>query len=252
MPELPEVETTTRREIAPYVIGQKIACINLVWEGIVRYPSPEEFIAGVTGQTVTEISRRGKYLFFHLESGQLMNVHLKMTGSLLIKPEGTAPGKFVRAVIGLSNGTEIHFRDPRKFGVLKLLDQCEEASGPLGPEPLEKDFTLKYLSEGLARRKTPVKAVLLDQGFIAGIGNMYADEALFEARINPNRLASSLSKEEVTRLRLAIIDGWKTACLTWAPVPKPTSAPPARPGLPTTTSGSPTSGARTAPSAASR
>jgi formamidopyrimidine-DNA glycosylase len=201
MPELPEVETI-KNELLPYVIGRRITGVALRWEGIIRSPSANDFIAGVIGQEIRGLTRRGKYLFFHLSGGKVLVMHMKMTGSLLIGP---ASDRFTRAIIYLDNGTVLHFRDPRKFGVMWLADDDSEVAARLGPEPLEGDFTSGALVALLKNRKAPVKPVLLDQSVIAGIGNMYADEALFDARIHPLKPAGSLSGDEVKRLHGSIV-----------------------------------------------
>jgi formamidopyrimidine-DNA glycosylase len=196
MPELPEVETI-KNELLPYVIGRTITGVDLFWERIVRGQSPEEFHNRLVGQKITGITRRGKYLFFHLDGGELLVMHMKMTGSLLIDP---SDARFTRAVLHLDNGMALHFWDPRKFGVMWLDKDDSAVLARLGPEPLEDDFTPDVLAEILSNRTASIKPVILDQAIIAGIGNMYADEALFDAKIHPGRPAGSLSREEVDRL----------------------------------------------------
>ena len=200
MPELPEVETI-KNELLPYVLGREITGIDLPWEGMVRRPSVEEFRSRIIGQRITGLRRRGKYLFFTLSGGEILVMHMKMTGSLLVNPDDA---RFTRAVLYLDNGTALHFWDPRKFGVMWLANSDSAVAGKLGPEPLEDDFTSGVLAERLKNRTAPIKPVLLDQSIIAGIGNMYADEALFEAKINPLKPAGRLSGEEIERLHRAI------------------------------------------------
>jgi formamidopyrimidine-DNA glycosylase len=201
MPELPEVETV-KNELIPYVLGRIITGITPVWAGIVKEVPVEEFQKRVTGQKITALSRHGKYLLFHLSNGDKLVVHLKMTGSLIL---GTSePPKYTRAIIHLEDGLNIYFRDPRKFGVLKLIKDVSEVKSKLGPEPFDRDFTVKIFAERLKNRKSPIKALLLDQKFLAGVGNMYADEALFAARIHPARISGSLTAEESDRLHHAI------------------------------------------------
>ena len=199
MPELPEVETI-RNELSPHVIGRTIKGLSLPWEGIVRQPSLEEFCARLIGQRITGLGRRGKYLILSLSSGQALIIHLKMTGSLWIKE----PEKFVRAIIHLDDGTNIYFRDPRKFGIMWLTDDEKSVGVKLGPEALGEGFTAKVLAERLKKRTAPIKALLCDQSLIAGIGNMYADEALFTAKIHPMRAGGSLSQAEMKRLYKSI------------------------------------------------
>jgi formamidopyrimidine-DNA glycosylase len=203
MPELPEVETI-KNELLPHVIGRRITGITLPWEGIVRRPSLEEFRFRLVGREITALSRRGKYLIFSLGNGKTLITHLKMTGSLLVKASPSEPEKFTRAIIHLDNGSEIHFRDPRKFGVMWLVDNENTVIGKLGPEPLSTDFTPQLLAQRLKKRTAPIKALLCDQTLIAGIGNMYADEALFAAGIHPLRKGGDLSPDELERLHRAI------------------------------------------------
>jgi formamidopyrimidine-DNA glycosylase len=200
MPELPEVETI-KNELAPRVIGRKIEAIDLPWEGIIKRPSVKEFRSRVVGQRVTDLSRRGKYLLFSLSSGEVLIMHMKMTGSLLLNSDDD---RFARVFICLDDGARVTFRDPRKFGAMWLAGDGSTVSDKLGPEPLEDGFTSEALARILYNRAAPVKAVLIDQSRIAGIGNMYADEALFEAKIHPQRPAGSLNGEEIKRLHRAI------------------------------------------------
>lgn len=203
MPELPEVETT-KNELSPHLVGHRIAGVTLLWEGIVRQPSAAEFRSRLVGQGITGMARYGKYLVLDLTGSQVLILHMKMTGSLLLKPAATEPEKFIRAILHLSNGSEVHFRDPRKFGVMWLVSDKNTVIGKLGPDPLKASFTPVRLTRLLANRTAPIKALLCDQGVIAGIGNMYADEALFGARIHPLRVAGGLSPEEIGRLHRAI------------------------------------------------
>ena len=199
MPELPEVETI-KNELSPHVIGRSVSGLSFFWEGIVRQPSLEEFYSRLIGQKITGVGRRGKYLIFSLSSGQALIIHLKMTGSLWLKE----PEKFVRAIIHLDDGTNIYFRDPRKFGIMWLVDDKESVARKLGPEALGAGFTARVLAERLSQRTAPIKALLCDQSLVAGIGNMYADESLFQAKIHPMRAGGSLTEKEVERLYKAI------------------------------------------------
>ena len=203
MPELPEVETV-KNELLPHIIGRSITGVTLLWEGIVKEPSAEEFRSRLIGQRLTDVARRGKYLVFSLSGSGSLIIHLKMTGSLLIKPGSSELPKFARAVLHLDNDTDVIFRDPRKFGVMRLVKDKDSIVSKLGPEPLENDFTPQVLAQRLLKRKAPIKALLCDQELIAGIGSMYADEALFAAKIHPLRSGDSLSREEIERLHHAI------------------------------------------------
>lgn len=210
MPELPEVETI-KNELLPHVVGLTIKSVTLLWERTLRQPSPAEFYSGISGQRINSLSRRGKYLVFQLDGGGCLIAHLKMSGSLLVgKGE---PPKYTRAIIHLDDGSNIFFRDPRKFGKLQLVNDSDTVLCKLGPEPLSPGFTAETLYDSLKKRKAPVKAVLLDQHCIAGIGNMYADEALFAAGIHPLRPASSLSRTEVKRLHSVIREVLKEAII---------------------------------------
>jgi len=203
MPELPEVETV-KNELLPYVVGHRITGVTLLWEGIVKESPVEEFSSRIVGQKINGITRRGKYLIVGLGGGYSLIVHLKMTGSLLVSQDSSEPPRYTRVIVHLDNETDIFFRDPRKFGVMRLVKDKNSIVGKLGPEPLEADFTIRLLAERLAKRTAPIKAVLCDQGCIAGIGNMYADEALFAAKIHPLRPGGSLSQNEVKHLHSAI------------------------------------------------
>ena len=203
MPELPEVETV-KNELLPYIVGHHITDITLFWEGIVHQPSAEEFRSRLIGQKITGITRRGKYLIFSLSRGEVLIIHLRMTGSLLLKSAPAEPDKFARAILHLDKDVQLQFRDPRKLGAMWLVEDKNNIVGKLGPEPLETGFTPQILQKLLTNRTAPIKALLLDQSFIAGIGNMYADEALFAARIHPLRPGGSLSPDEVKRLHNAI------------------------------------------------
>ena len=200
MPELPEVETI-KNELLPHILGRTIKSIDIFWDKMVRQPSLAEFRSRIIGREITGLSRRGKYLFFHLSGGGVLVMHMKMTGSLLVNPSDS---RFTRAVLYLDNGTAVHFWDPRKFGVMWLAEDVSAVEDMLGPEPLDDDFTPTVLAGLLSNRQAPVKPLLLDQSVIAGIGNMYADEALFEAKIHPLKPAGELSMDEIKRLHGAI------------------------------------------------
>ncbi len=203
MPELPEVETV-KNELTPHIVGREITGVTLFWDGIVKQPSVTDFRSHLIGQKITGLARHGKYLIIGLTGDDLLVIHLKMSGSLLISRDSSAPPKYTRAIIHLDKGTNIFFRDPRKFGAMWLLKDSSSITKKLGPEPLEVDFTPQVLAQRLRNRKAPIKALLYDQSVIAGIGNMYADEALFAARIHPLRTGGSLSQDEIERLHHAI------------------------------------------------
>jgi len=199
MPELPEVETV-KNDLLPHIIGRRITAVTLVWEGIVKEPSVAEFHRRINNNEIMAMERHGKYLIVTLSSDDLLIIHLKMTGSLILGEDSSEPPRFTRAIIHLDDGTSIFFRDPRKFGILKLVKDTVDIDRKLGPEPLEDDFTVDVFAERLAKRTAPIKALLLDQKFVAGIGNMYADESLYAARINPRKESGKLTREEIERL----------------------------------------------------
>jgi formamidopyrimidine-DNA glycosylase len=170
----------------------------------VQTPSAAEFVRLLPGQRIDDISRRGKFMVFHLSGGLHLITHLGMTGALLHRPAGAPPDRYVRAVFSLDDGSELRFSDLRKFGGLWLVPDPSLVVGRLGPEALD-GLTPSLLRELTARRRAPIKSLLLDQRALAGLGNIYADEALFAAGLHPQRPASSLSDSEVERLHEGIV-----------------------------------------------
>jgi formamidopyrimidine-DNA glycosylase len=205
MPELPEVETI-RRELAPKVIGRSFTGVELFWQKAVREPSPEEFCKRIAGKRIEGIHRRGKYLIFRLSGGKELIVHLKMTGVLLLSPKSKRLQNYSTAIFRLDEGIHLHFLDQRKFGAIWLVDDENKVVGKLGPEALDSSFTPAVLRQLASKRHLPIKALLCDQHAIAGIGNMYADEALFAARIHPLKAANTLSDKEIGHLHSGIIE----------------------------------------------
>ncbi|MCA9894787.1 MAG: DNA-formamidopyrimidine glycosylase [Anaerolineae bacterium] len=211
MPELPEVETVVRG-IRPDLVGKTITSMWTDWPKSISTPTPEAFEAQAVGQTIKAVGRRAKYIVIELEDAYLL-VHLKMTGRLYVAPASTDhdADRWVHVKFGLDTGEQLRFSDSRKFGRVYLTDELEAITGPLGPEPLEDDFTLEVMKARLEGRSKVIKALLLDQTFVAGIGNIYADEALFRAKIHPMRKSDSLSDDEISRLyetiRAALADG---------------------------------------------
>lgn len=214
MPELPEVETV-KKELAKRIIGQKIVQVKIL-EKKQFFGDPELII----GQKIVKLWRRAKILAVDI-NGLTLLIHLKMTGQIIYLsnkkklisvghplPFGPdqLPNKMTRIIIGLDDGSRLFFNDLRKFGWLKVLTkkQVESELSSLGPEPLGKDFTLKYFINSLKKTRRTVKTVLLDQAVVAGIGNIYANEALFEAEIDPRRQANSLSDQKIAKLHQAI------------------------------------------------
>ncbi len=203
MPELPEVETAVRALRAP-LIGRTITGARNAWPRHIALPTPDELRARVVGRRVEAIDRRGKYLVFTLSDDETLIVHLKMTGHLSVVPADTPPDPYAHTVFELDDGRELRFRDPRKFGRVYLVHDPADVLGPLGPEPLAGEFSAEALAERLARRRRVLKPLLLDQTFLAGIGNIYADEALFDARLQPTRRSDTLTAEEIAALHAAI------------------------------------------------
>ncbi len=201
MPELPEVETI-RNELAPWIVGQSFRKVTISDPKAVCGCSAKEVRRGLIGQEVQRLGRRGKYLIFHLSDGNALIIHLRMTGSLLLDP--SEDGRYVRAVFCLSNGHRFIFSDRRRLGKMWLVDDADAVVRKLGPEPLDKSCTPNVVRQRLRRHHIPIKAALLDQCIVAGIGNMYADEALFAARIHPLRKADDLSAKQARTLHNSI------------------------------------------------
>lgn len=223
MPELPEVETV-RRTLERRLTGLAIDDVEAIRPQFIRHPGAAEFRARVRGARFERLDRRGKYLLIHLSTGDRLIVHLRMTGRLIYVPaeelrrdrassDSHAPPrpKHTHLVFHLSDGAELRYIDQRTFGGVTLAGPPGTPLPPglsgletIGPEPLSSDFTIDHLSDVLRGRRAPVKSVLLDQRRIAGLGNIYADEALFLAHIHPEREAGSLKPAEVEALHGAI------------------------------------------------
>jgi formamidopyrimidine-DNA glycosylase len=204
VPELPEVETI-RSRLAPQLAGKRIEHVEILDARLTQPEPPEAVAAALEGERIADVRRRGKYLVFSLESGRHLLVHLRMTGGFEYPAE--ADGRHRRAVVKLDDGSDVAYRDMRRFGRWLLLEPGELDDywrGRLGTEPLEREFTTTSLARGLSGRRLAVKAALLDQRAVAGIGNIYADEALWWARIHPLRPAGSLAKDEVAALRKGV------------------------------------------------
>lgn len=207
MPELPEIETI-KRVIEPQIQGLMIDKVNVKRPEVVAYPTADEFCGLLTGQTISNMTRRGKFLVIHLNSNDRIILHLRMTGCLLLTPADYPEEKHTHVIFRLNNGKELRFSDTRRFGRLWLLKNGEadtySGTHKLGTEPLDKLLAAEYLKALLGKRKKAVKECLLDQSVIAGIGNIYSDEILFTAGIYPARPANSLNMEEWERLAAAI------------------------------------------------
>jgi formamidopyrimidine-DNA glycosylase len=205
VPELPEVETV-RRRLAPLLEGRALAEVEIDDPRVTRPFDPLDVARELTGERVARADRRGKYLVLRFESGRALLIHLRMTGALLTNGDR---GPHTRAVLTLDDGSEIAYRDVRRFGTWLLLEPEEVETyldARVGPEPLAAGYRARDLAAKLVARRAPVKAALLDQRTVAGIGNIYADEALWRARIHPLRPASELEPSEVKALHRAVRD----------------------------------------------
>lgn len=200
MPELPEVETVVRGLRNP-LIGRKVVGMWYDWERTLHSPTPDDFANRIKGQHFRAINRRAKYILCELEHDILV-VHLKMTGRLYVSADATVDyaDKWVHFKLQLDNGYQLRFSDYRKFGRVYLTNDIETITGNIGPEPLADDFTVDILKTRIANRSKIIKSLLLDQTFIAGVGNIYADEALFRAGIHPKRRSDSITENELVRL----------------------------------------------------
>jgi formamidopyrimidine-DNA glycosylase len=206
MPELPEVETV-RRRLEPHLAGRTITGARIDDVRLVAPELPETVAVALTGRRVTGLGRRGKYLLVHLDDGGTLVIHLRMTGNLLVAaPESAA---HVRAELDLDDGALVRYTDQRRFGTWRLVDGDEALERyldtRLGIEPLDGDFSWRSLQRAFRGRRAPVKALILDQRLVAGVGNIYADEALHLARIHPLTPAGSLGPAALRRLADALI-----------------------------------------------
>ncbi len=216
MPELPEVETALR-ELEPELQGRQVVRAWVGWPRTVATPDATVFAATIVGASFAGFERRGKYMLFRLEEPPVpgeaadaahaprwLIVHLRMTGRLHVAAAEVEADPHTHLLLDLDDGRRLHFRDPRKFGRVWLTDAPEAVLARLGPEPDDPALTPEALVARLAGRRAPIKALLLDQSLWAGVGNIYADEALFAAGIDPRRAAGTLSPDEVARLLGAV------------------------------------------------
>jgi formamidopyrimidine-DNA glycosylase len=207
MPELPEVETI-RLALEPHVVGRRFERVEIHDPRLVRPFEPTAVAAELEGERVAALGRRGKYLVVRFESGRVLLIHLRMTGSLRHAPAGSlVDDPYRRAVVKLDDGSDVAYRDVRRFGTWHLLEPEEVdpyLARRLGGEPLERTFTARRLAERLGGRRAPLKAALLDQRTVAGLGNIYVDEALWRAELHPLRPAGTLDADEVARLTKGI------------------------------------------------
>jgi formamidopyrimidine-DNA glycosylase len=209
MPELPEVETVARElregkaSRGPSVVGRTIKSVTIRWPRHIARPAPAEVQRRLPGQQVLDVSRRAKYVVFTL-SQDVMLVHLKMSGDLNVVADDTPLDKHDHTLIRFADGFELRFNDTRKFGKIWVGPSLESLTGPLGPEPLDPAFTAEQFAARLKTRKRLLKPLLLDQAFLAGVGNIYADESLHLAGLHPLRRSDSLRSHEAKALWAAI------------------------------------------------
>ena len=229
MPELPEVETVAR-DLQRWVAGATITGATVSWGRTIRHPQPpERFEAEIAGATIRRVGRRAKTVLLHMADGRVMTVALRMTGALIVAEAGAPDDSYARVVFHLADGRELRYRDVRKFGRIGLWPggglrsigagrgtrsrkvaedgrryRIGEVFSGHGPEPLSRSFTAERLKERLSRRSARLKTLLLDQSFVAGVGNIYADEALWRARLHPLRAADTLTDGEIRRLHRSL------------------------------------------------
>jgi len=225
MPELPEVEMVVRG-LRDDLVGRAFTGANIHWAREIATPESREFAARIKGQAVTGLNRRAKYIVATLSGGVLL-IHLKMTGRLYVASPGDVidGDRWVRVSLSMDDGKELRFSDSRKFGRMYLVDEMEAITGKLGPEPLADEFTLAVFRGLIERRKGVIKPLLLNQTFLAGVGNIYADEALWRAQVNPQRQVSTLTGDETKKLyqavRKVLSDGirYEGASVDWYRMP---------------------------------
>ena len=202
MPELPEVETV-KNTLKLRLVGRQIKGVNILWDNIIAYPSKEEFINEIKNKIIIDIKRRGKFLMFDLDDYYLLS-HLRMEGKYFFKKHGDKINKHEHIIFDLDNDEELRYMDTRKFGKMYLIKKENiNNTGPLkdlGLEPWDDNLTSEYLLNKYKNKRLPIKTVLLDQGIIVGIGNIYADEILFLTKINPLKKCNLLNKEECEKI----------------------------------------------------
>lgn len=209
MPELPEVETV-RQTLRELVLNKTIQDVEVKWPKIIKLPDDaDEFALLLKGQTIYEVGRRGKFLIFYLDDYSLVS-HLRMEGKYMLADTQESFDKHTHVFFTFTDGTQLRYRDVRKFGTMHLYPKGEELGqaplAQLGVEPLTEEFTLDILKKGLAKTTRKIKPALLDQTIVVGLGNIYVDEALFRAKIHPERIANSIKNKELKILHQAIID----------------------------------------------
>jgi formamidopyrimidine-DNA glycosylase len=211
MPELPEVEYVVR-QLREHLAGAQIAQVCVQWAGVVEHPAPGDFVREVQGREIVGVDRRAKLILLRLSGGGTIVAHRRMTGNLELCDAGSPDQSHQRLAFTLADGRRLLYTDPRKFGRMGFYREAELPArlANLGPEPLEPDFTAVRLREIVRGSRRAIKTVLLDQEAIAGIGNIYADESLFNARIHPLRQSATLTPREIARLRAGIVTALTT------------------------------------------
>lgn len=204
MPELPEVEATRRYLLSEGIVGTQFTDVKLMWPKAVVHPSPAEFVSNLTGQHISNLTRKGKFLLFELGNGQTLIMHLRMTGWLNLMDKDSVVSPMIRTIFALESGLELRFRDPRKFGKLWLVTDQELVVGKLGLEPLERAFTPETLWSAFSGHAIPLKTLLLAQELVAGIGNIYADEILWAVGMHPLYPSSELTERDCEKMWVCI------------------------------------------------
>lgn len=202
MPEMPEVQTIAD-DLRGHLTGREIMGVTINWPSTIAEPEVSQFESRVVGLCIRQVSRRGKYIVIQLECGYLL-IHLRMSGQLRVAPREESLESHIRVIFDLDDGRQMRFRDIRKFGRIYLVDDPREITAGLGPEPLGEEFSLGCFRRQLAGRSGRLKPLLLNQSFLAGLGNIYADEVLFAAQLHPLRKADSLTRAEQASLHEAI------------------------------------------------
>ncbi|MBT2726984.1 DNA-formamidopyrimidine glycosylase [Bacillus sp. ISL-75] len=208
MPELPEVETV-RKTLKKLVVNKTIKDISVFWPKIIKSPlEVEQFVDALAGETIVDVGRRGKFLIIYTDHFALVS-HLRMEGKYGLYPKEEPYDKHTHVLFHFTDGTELRYRDVRKFGTMHLYKKGDEfLTEPLiglGPEPFSEEFTVEYLTKKVEKTNRKIKTALLDQKFFVGLGNIYVDEALFRAGIHPERIANTLNKNELALLHREIV-----------------------------------------------
>ncbi len=204
MPELPEVETVVRDLRRRKLAGRKIEAVRVYWPRTLANLAPRRFCMLASGSTVQAVERYGKFIILSLSNSRYLLIHLRMTGRLDLKPHAELRDPHEHVVLCLDGGQDLRFRDTRKFGRFYLVRDPAEVTGKLGPDPVRDPFSLEMFRERIVSRCRQIKPLLLDQSFLAGLGNIYVDEALWEAGLHPLKRSDRLKQTEIEKLHRAI------------------------------------------------